>query len=291
MVAATDAAHWCDCQIWEQHVSRTQNLRWKRKAIAVAAVAVSIVGVSAVGTASATDHGQWDCPDTEHYGHHHHCPSWDPEETWPDETWPDETWPDETTPEDTSAPTETDPETTEPETTESETTEPETTDVWEQSAPSPSKAIILRAGVASVSGSGMCVNGSGTINMTLSNTGGNMPITFVVKHPVSGASSTMIVASSSNQQVTLLGTPVGTVVVNITAGSTDLSRAFAIDCPLVDQPEQAVHPAIVSSANLLPATGQNSTMPTVFIAIGLLGAGSVALAFARRASSARHDQS
>jgi hypothetical protein len=48
---------------------------------------------------------------------------------------------------------------------------------------------------------------------------------------------------------------------------------------------------VVQAPNVLPVTGRGSALPTAFIAIGLLGAGSVALAFARRNSAARSNQS
>ncbi|MCU1360749.1 MAG: hypothetical protein JWN99_2038 [Ilumatobacteraceae bacterium] len=61
-------------------------------------------------------------------------------------------------------------------------------------------------------------------------------------------------------------------------------------------PAPAVAPAAAASpqvapANVLPVTGRGSALPTMFIAIGLLGTGSVALAFARRNQAARNNQS
>ncbi len=58
----------------------------------------------------------------------------------------------------------------------------------------------------------------------------------------------------------------------------------------------AVVPAQVQSKTIsttpsLPVTGRGSALPTAFIAIGLLGAGSVALAFARRNSAGRTNES
>ena len=50
-------------------------------------------------------------------------------------------------------------------------------------------------------------------------------------------------------------------------------------------------PRLQSSAPVLPVTGRGSALPTAFIAIGLLGAGSVALAFARRNAAARSNES
>lgn len=60
--------------------------------------------------------------------------------------------------------------------------------------------------------------------------------------------------------------------------------------PAAAAPAQ-VAPAEVVAPHTLPVTGRSSALPTLFIAVGLLGAGSVALAFARRGSAARSSQS
>jgi hypothetical protein len=54
---------------------------------------------------------------------------------------------------------------------------------------------------------------------------------------------------------------------------------------------QVAPETVVASPSSLPVTGQGSALPTAFIAVGLLGAGSVALAFARRGNAARSSQS
>ena len=243
-------------------MSRTQNLRWKRKAVAVAALTVGFAGYVAIGagTVSAGNDGAWDCSETQRTSY-----SIDECTVTTDETYPDETYPDDTIPVD-SVPVETDPATTAP----------------------PSS--VVRPGVPGVSGSGLCANGSGTVNLTLSNDGGDLPVNFTVTHPVSGVSTTMGVPSASSQQLTLLGTSTGTVHVGIAAGGTNLSRSFEITCPKLEQPV-AVSPQIVTAADVLPATGRTSTLATLCIAIGLVGAGSVAIAAARRGAGSRSRQS
>ena len=149
---------------------------------------------------------------------------------------------------------------------------------------------VVRPGVPSVSGSGLCANGSGTVNLTLSNGAGDLPVNFVVTHPISGISTTMAVPSASSQQLTLLGTSTGTVHVGIVAGGTNLSRSFEISCPKIEQPV-AVSPQVITAADVLPATGRTSTLATLCIAIGLVGAGSVAIAVARRGAGRRSDAS
>ncbi|MGE0000015.1 MAG: hypothetical protein AB7L17_23280 [Ilumatobacteraceae bacterium] len=54
---------------------------------------------------------------------------------------------------------------------------------------------------------------------------------------------------------------------------------------------QVAPETVVAAPSSLPVTGQGSALPTAFIAVGLLGAGSVALAFARRGNAARSSQS
>lgn len=246
-------------------MSRTQHLRWKRKAAAVAALTVGFTGYVAIGaaTVSAGNDGAWDCSETQVTSY-----SYD-DCTYPDDTYPNDTYPDDTVPVDSvpvdSVPVETDPPATDPPTT------------------------VARAGVPGVSGAGLCANGSGTVNLTLSNRDGDLPVTFVVTHPVSGVSTSMTVPSSSSEQLALLGTKVGTINVRIVAGAADLSQSFDVSCPKIEQPA-AVAPEIVRAADVLPATGRTSTLASLFIALGLVGAGSVAIAVARRSANSRSRQ-
>jgi hypothetical protein len=56
-------------------------------------------------------------------------------------------------------------------------------------------------------------------------------------------------------------------------------------------PAQVAPETVLAPAASLPVTGRGSIVPSLFIAVGLFGAGSVALAFARRGSAARTNQS
>jgi hypothetical protein len=258
-------------------MGRTQNVRWKRKAVAVAALALSFAGYAATtnNTVGASNYGEWDCPGTDPLDA---VASNNDEPCATDNTIADtsiEVASGAAVP-DTSIPT-TDPVTTDPYVTQPIPTE---------APPAP--------GVPSVSGSAVCGSGTGTINLTLGNTGGELPITFTVTHPVSGVTTTLMVESGTSQQLTLLGTTVGTVNVAINAGGIDMSRSFQINstCAVQAPPVVAASPeVVVAPKKALPVTGRGSALPTLFIAIGLFGAGSVAVAFARRSSGARSNHS
>jgi LPXTG-motif cell wall-anchored protein len=155
--------------------------------------------------------------------------------------------------------------------------------------------VVPKPGVASVTGTPLCANGTGTINLTLGNIAGDLAVVFVVTHPSTAVSTTVTVGKMSNQQFTLLGTGPGTVQVTIKADGTDMSRAFEVTCPVVVvQPddEDPIAPQVLasgvssssSSFRTLPATGRNSTQPFTILAAGLLGAGFLALRTSRRRS-------
>jgi hypothetical protein len=59
----------------------------------------------------------------------------------------------------------------------------------------------------------------------------------------------------------------------------------ATPAPAADPVQEALPQT--ATPNVLPVTGRGSALPTLFIAVGLLGAGSVALAFARRGAATR----
>jgi hypothetical protein len=259
-------------------MSRKQNLRWKRKAIVVAAVAASFAGFAAVGTgtASAGNYGEWDCSDTASLA----VASIDDQCTVTSDEVTDDSIPNDTIPVD-SVPVDTDP----------VVTDPGTTQPTEEQAPPTPPPTVLTPGVPGVTASGVCATGTGTIELVLSNTGGQSPVSFLVTHPVSGTSSTVVVPVGSSQQMTLLGTGLGTVQVSIVGGDTNLSRWVDVTCEAAAGPIAVVAPQIVSAAPSLPVTGPRSALPTAFIAVGLLGAGSVALAFARRNSATKGSQS
>jgi hypothetical protein len=115
-------------------MSRTQNLRWKRKAIVTGIIAVSFAGYAALGnsTVSAANYGEWDCSQFSASvvgSNEQPCPestdgSYD---SVPDETIPQDSIPEDSVPVDTT-PVETDPPTT--------VTQP----VGEQFPPSPTAA-------------------------------------------------------------------------------------------------------------------------------------------------------
>jgi hypothetical protein len=187
-------------------MSRTQNLRWKRKAVALAAVAVSFGGYAALGssTVSASNYGEWDCSGSQSIAvDDQSCtvPTDDYTsdtvvDSVPVDSVPVDSVPVDTTPVDTTPVT--DPTTTQPTTTQPTAVQP----TGEQLPPAPT----------------------------------TKPTTPAVVAPA------------------------------------------------------AVTPQ-VAPAHVLPVTGRGSALPTIFIAIGLLGAGSVALAFARRSQAARSNES
>lgn len=105
-------------------MSRTQNLRWKRKAIVTGIIAVSLAGYAALGTStvSAGNYGEWDCSHTDQFAvggsNDEPCTvstdgSYD---SVPDETIPQDSVPQDSVPED-SVPVDTTPPRTDPPTT------------------------------------------------------------------------------------------------------------------------------------------------------------------------------
>ena len=237
---------------------RTESQRWRRKAIAM--TALSFVAVSPVGllfnAPLAAAEGDTSSTVSENTG---------AENTVPDETVPDNTTPKETVPAST-APASTAPSTT---------------------------VAIKRAGHPALSATTHCVNGGGTINLILANSGGDLPITFTITHPVSGVVSTQVVAPATNQQMTVLGTAAGTVKLTIAADGHDMSRAFEVSCPTQAPP--TVTPQVLSAGQVqaagtssgeaaatLPATGGGADPRTALVALVLCGAGLGAVAASKK---------
>jgi hypothetical protein len=180
-------------------MSRTQNLRWKRKAVVVAAVAASFAGFAAIGssTVSASNYGEWDCSD-------------------------------------------------------------------------------------SLEGSSI---GDDSCTAPTDYTDDTVPVDTV---PVDSVPVDTVPVDS----VPVDSVPVDTVPVTDPPAQfpPTPTAAPATPAPAAAAPAQ-VAAEVVQAPNVLPVTGRGSALPTAFIAIGLLGAGSVALAFARRNSAARNNQS
>ncbi len=236
---------------------RTESQRWRRKAIAM--TALSFVTVSPVGLVlnaqSAAAEGDTSSTVSENTAS---------ENTASENTASQNTVPENTVPENT---------------------------VPAGTAPSTTVAV-KRAGHPSLSATTHCVNGGGTINLILANSGGDLPITFTITHPVSGVVATQVVAPATNQQMTVLGAAAGTVKLTIAADGHDMSRAFEVSCPTQAPP--TVTPQVLSAGQVqapgisgggtgasLPATG-GADPRTAIAALALCGAGLGAVAASKK---------
>ncbi len=256
---------------------RTESQRWRRKAIAMTAlsfVTVSPVGLLFNATPAAAE-GDTSSTVSESTG---------PENTGPENTGPENTVSENTGPENTG------PENTAPASTAPASTAPAST--APASTAASTTVAIKRAGHPSLSATTHCVNGGGTINLILANSGGDLPITFRITHPVSGVVATQVVAPATNQQMTVLGTAAGTVKLTIAADGHDMSRAFEVSCPTQAPP--TVTPQVLSADQVpasgisggtgasLPATGGGADPRTALAALALCGAGVGAVAASKK---------
>lgn len=87
-----------------------------------------------------------------------------------------------------------------------------------------------RPGVPSVSSKVECAKGDGTVVVTLSNTGGDLPVSFTVTSPVDGGTVAKTVAPGASETVTFTGLADGKVTVPIVAGSTHLDQTLTVAC-------------------------------------------------------------
>lgn len=97
-----------------------------------------------------------------------------------------------------------------------------------------------RPGVPSVSSSAECVNTSGTITITLANTGGDLPVTFVVTDPRNQSTTTKTVNPHQSDTVKLTGFPDGTVTIPVVAGGTHLDQTLTVKCHFPGVPAVSV---------------------------------------------------
>ena len=82
-----------------------------------------------------------------------------------------------------------------------------------------------------------CVDEDGTVVVTLTNSGGQLPLTFVVD------GTNHVVAANSTKNVTISGLSDGSHTITITQGQHDYSTTVSIDCdqaPTVDHTQQCV---------------------------------------------------
>jgi LPXTG-motif cell wall-anchored protein len=91
-------------------------------------------------------------------------------------------------------------------------------------------------GVPSVSSGATCANVQGAITVTLANTGGNQPITFVVTDPRTNVATTKVVAPGTNASVTLTGFPDGPVTIPVTADGVAMNQTLTVKCHIPGVP-------------------------------------------------------
>jgi FtsP/CotA-like multicopper oxidase with cupredoxin domain len=118
-----------------------------------------------------------------------------------------------------------------------------------------------RPGVPDVDVSQSCVDFDGTVVVTLANTGGDLPVAFVVTDPVTGEETTKVVDPGGTATVSFAGLPDGTFTVAITADGTPLDQVVVVACdrpgaPAVDAGQSCTAQGgevTVTLANTTPA--------------------------------------
>lgn len=252
--------------------------RWRRTAMAGAAVAsVAVLGSLVVLGGPVAAEGGPACE----------APAW--QEPPDDEPWDDEPWGDEQQIRTEQGWQECDdPEPPPPPPPPPPPSDPE---------PEPPVVEVDRPGVAKISAVASCVSGTGTIEIALANVDGDLPIEFTVTHPTTKVTTAVTVPVGSSKPVTLLGTPTGAVQVTITADGTDRSRTFDVICPVPEvaseppAPEGTIEPQVLPAGvaapagDVLPATGQDSTVLLLALALGLVAGGVAVVRTSRRTAT------
>ena len=94
-----------------------------------------------------------------------------------------------------------------------------------------------RPGVPSVSAANACTDGDGEISITLANTGGDLPVTFVVTDPRTNATTTKVVAPGGSEVVKLSGFPDGVVTIPVTTDGTKADQTLTVACDIPGTPQ------------------------------------------------------
>lgn len=115
-----------------------------------------------------------------------------------------------------------------------------------------------RRGVASVETTNACINGDGDISVALANTGGDLPVTFVVTDPRTGASTTRILAPGQSDTVTLSGFADGVVTIPVTTNGAKADQTVTVQCDIPGTPQVSAGSVCASGNGDLTVTLANT---------------------------------
>jgi len=124
-----------------------------------------------------------------------------------------------------------------------------------------------RPGLPSVSSSVVCANANGDITVTLSNTGGDLPVTFVVTDPRTNLTITRVVAVGASDTVTLTGFSDGVVVIPVTADGASVDQTVTVNCDVPGVPSVSSGATCVNVQGVITITLANNggNQPITFV--------------------------
>jgi uncharacterized cupredoxin-like copper-binding protein len=125
-------------------------------------------------------------------------------------------------------------------------------------------------GVPKVESHVICVEGDGKATVTVSNTGGDLDVTFVIGDPSGGPNQTIILSPGESQSVTFDGLGDGTVNIPVTADGKDMSQTVNVDCDRPGKPEVYVDVECVYGDGVATVTLENTAgdLPITFVVEG-----------------------
>jgi molybdopterin-guanine dinucleotide biosynthesis protein A len=123
-----------------------------------------------------------------------------------------------------------------------------------------------RPGVPSVSAANSCTNGDGDISITLANTGGDLPVTFVVTDPRTNVTTTKVLAPGASEVVELSGFPDGAVTIPVTTDGKKADQTVTVACDIPGTPQVSAGSVCTSGNGDVTITLANTAgnQPIVF---------------------------
>jgi molybdopterin-guanine dinucleotide biosynthesis protein A len=124
-----------------------------------------------------------------------------------------------------------------------------------------------RPGVPSVTAANACVNGDGDITITLANTGGDLPVTFVVTDPRTDETTTKTLSPGQSDTVVLTGFPDGPVTIPVTTDGKKADQTLTVACDIPGTPQVSAGSVCVSGDGNVSITLANTAgnQPIVFV--------------------------